>query len=308
MHGAFSAIRVWCVALVALFTVTQAVGPAAEAQAQSGAQAQNSGPAIWTAKGEAGTVHFFGSMHLLKEGVDWRTPAVDRALGDADQIVLEIRLDEDGEDGIRRFMMQRGYFGQGESLKTALPEDVYDDLIAAAAEFNVPEHALAQMRPWHAALMIGMMTMQQLGFDPSKGVEHGVMEVAEQRGVPVSGLETPHEQLSTMADQPADVQEAMVRDALRQLHDIEDMLDELTAAWLAGNESALEELLIGSFETYPELYEAVLVERNRRWMPDILALLDQPGTHLVVVGSAHLVGDDSVIAMLREAGVEVERR
>jgi len=42
-------------------------------------------------------------------------------------------------------------------------------------------------------------------------------------------------------------------------------------------------------------------------VPKIEALIRQGGTYFVVVGAGHLVGDQSVIAMLRAKGYAVER-
>lgn len=294
--------------LVALLMAGLIAGAVAlPAVADDHGSADNAGPAIWTAAGSEGTVHLFGSMHLLRKGTEWRSPAFEQVLDEATHLVLEIELDEAGEAAVRQFITEHGIHKPGRTLKDDLPAELYADLVKTTTDFGIPEQAIAPMKPWHAALMVSMVTIQRLGFDPALGVEHSIMTEADGREIPFSGLETPRDQLSSMANQPADVQEDMVRDALRQLHEIGDMLDALTVAWLAGDTNALQDLLIGSFEPYPELYEAVLVERNRRWLPEIMALLEEPGNHLVVVGSAHLLGDDSVIAMLRDAGVTVKR-
>jgi len=49
----------------------------------------------------------------------------------------------------------------------------------------------------------------------------------------------------------------------------------------------------------------MMTDRNERWIPQIIALLDEPGTVLVAVGAGHLAGEDSVIKMLRAEGFEV---
>jgi hypothetical protein len=39
----------------------------------------------------------------------------------------------------------------------------------------------------------------------------------------------------------------------------------------------------------------------------IQAIMDKPGSYVVVVGAGHLVGPESLIALLQKAGVPVER-
>jgi uncharacterized protein YbaP (TraB family) len=49
------------------------------------------------------------------------------------------------------------------------------------------------------------------------------------------------------------------------------------------------------------------VQRNRNWISQIMRLLDQPDNYLVIVGAMHLVGPDSVVAMLEDRGVEIRQ-
>src|SRR3546814_18418771 len=62
-------------------------------------------------------------------------------------------------------------------------------------------------------------------------------------------------------------------------------------------------------DRYPKLYRHINVERNDAWVPKIEQMLAEPGTDdpLVVVGALHLLGDDGVVAQLREKGYAVER-
>ena len=49
----------------------------------------------------------------------------------------------------------------------------------------------------------------------------------------------------------------------------------------------------------------LLVARNRNWVPQLKAMLASGKTHFVTVGIGHLVGRDSVVAMLRAKGYRV---
>ena len=55
------------------------------------------------------------------------------------------------------------------------------------------------------------------------------------------------------------------------------------------------------------VYETLLVGRNRRWVPQIEACLAAQRC-FVVVGAAHLVGPDSVVAMLKAKGYTVTQQ
>jgi len=52
----------------------------------------------------------------------------------------------------------------------------------------------------------------------------------------------------------------------------------------------------------------VLVARNRKWVPKIEALLNEDRNYLVIVGTAHLVGQGSVLDLLKKDGIVAIQR
>ncbi|MEQ8935050.1 MAG: TraB/GumN family protein, partial [Amphiplicatus sp.] len=57
----------------------------------------------------------------------------------------------------------------------------------------------------------------------------------------------------------------------------------------------------------PKAYEMLIVARNKAWAEQIASSMKGSGRSLIVVGAANLVGPDSVPAILRAKGLEVER-
>ncbi len=48
--------------------------------------------------------------------------------------------------------------------------------------------------------------------------------------------------------------------------------------------------------------------RNRKWLPKIEALLNDDKNYLVIVGTGHLVGQGSVIDLLKKDGIGATQR
>jgi hypothetical protein len=67
----------------------------------------------------------------------------------------------------------------------------------------------------------------------------------------------------------------------------------------------MEELYIKGLKRYPKLYQTLIVDRNNKWVKDIEGYLNGSGNTMVVVGAAHLVGDNSVVDLLRKRGYKV---
>jgi uncharacterized protein YbaP (TraB family) len=51
----------------------------------------------------------------------------------------------------------------------------------------------------------------------------------------------------------------------------------------------------------------ILINRNKKWVGPIMALLNQDDDYLIVVGAAHLVGEESVPDLLSKQGVRIRQ-
>ena len=81
----------------------------------------------------------------------------------------------------------------------------------------------------------------------------------------------------------------------------------MVASWRSGDTADLQRQFIAPMRVYPEIYEALLVARNDNWIAAIEGLLDDTYDTMVIVGSAHLIGDDSVVELLTRRGHTVTR-
>jgi uncharacterized protein YbaP (TraB family) len=60
-------------------------------------------------------------------------------------------------------------------------------------------------------------------------------------------------------------------------------------------------------QLYPELYEMLVLDRNRKWVPRFEKMLSEKRPAMVILGHFHLVGSDGVLAQLTAAGMTVRR-
>ncbi len=292
---------------VCLFTLfawsSSLVSPTAEARQTSAAS-----PSLWEITGDKGTVLLFGSIHMLKPGTVWYGDKLKAAFAKADHLVLEVVLNPEATAEIQKITLDRGLYQGGASLQTTVDAELYQHTVDAAKGVGVAEAVVNRLKPWYASVVVAAGFVQKLGYDPQSGVERVLTAEAVLRKLPISGLETAGEQLDGLAGMTPEAQVAMLRDTLRQFDDAEGLLDQMTTAWVKGQNSKLETLMVDAIKESPDLYEAMLVRRNKNWVPKIKELLQTPGNHLVVVGAAHLLGDDSVIALLEKDGLKVKKR
>jgi uncharacterized protein YbaP (TraB family) len=100
----------------------------------------------------------------------------------------------------------------------------------------------------------------------------------------------------------------MLAESLKDLDSERASMAKLVEGWRAGDAPGVERIVLTELKQEPLLYQRLLVERNRNWLPKIEALFARRGHALVVVGAAHLIGPDGLISLLRAKGYVVEQQ
>lgn len=276
----------------------------AAAQASRGAGE----PALWTLSDEDTTLYIFGTVHLLRPDVDWRSDEIDAAFAEADTIVFEADVtSRAAASDMMKFISTEGMLEGGQQLTSLLSEVERAELQKALDHVGLPLGAVQAWRPWWAAVNLSVLQIKQEGYDPNAGVETVLDAEARAAGKSFAYLETIDEQLGRLANMPTDVQVDFLISSAESIEEGGDVLDTLVSEWVDGDVHGIGLLMsnpdmMGS----AEVYEALLKSRNQIWVDKIEAMLDEPGTRLIAVGAGHLAGEDSVIAMLESRGHEVE--
>lgn len=264
-------------------------------------------PALWKIENGERDVYLFGTMHALPSELPWLSETTKEALADSSRLVVEMVPDRTLADKIGAFMRSHSTYGGTGSLPAALGEADWQRLSAVATELGMSLAQLEGLRPWAAWFALNMPAIARAGFDPALGADAALIAIAQQRKRRVVTIEDPIAQLERVAGVDEAQQVAMLRLFLDQYPTTGETLRRLHAAWAAGDESTLAALVHEPLRTVPGLYEALMTRRNREWVDAIRDMLAQGQAAFVAVGAGHLVGDDSVPALLREAGIQVER-
>ncbi|MEM9377570.1 MAG: TraB/GumN family protein [Pseudomonadota bacterium] len=266
-------------------------------------------PVLWTLSDEDTDIYMFGTVHLLRPDLAWRTEAFDAALDAADTIVFEVDMDsEKAQRAIATDFLTRGVFQDGRTLRDVLSDEDEAVISAAFESLGVPFDAINTFEPWMASINLSMMSISQDGYDPESGVERVIFRDVRDAGKQFAYLETINDQADAFDLLPEADQVSMLYETALLLDESPRMLDLLVEEWADGDMAGIEALMANS-EAHgftDAAYQSVLVKRNQNWLPKIEAMLDEPGTFLIAAGAGHFAGPDSVIAMLRERGYTIE--
>lgn len=242
-----------------------------------------------------------GTMHALPDGVAWRTARIDQIIGEADLLLVEV-AELDNQSAIA---MTFGELASSEGLgplSGRISPELREPLAQIVARSDFPGNTFDNTESWAAALMLARV--DAFG-DPANGVDRALIRAFSDREV--RGFETAEQQLGIFDRLAEADQRDLVEGTVREWVAARENPGKLTRAWSEGDLAAMERVTHEGIMADPELREALLVGRNKAWMPPLLAALSAPGKPLVGVGTAHLIGPDGLVAMLGQNGYTVTR-
>lgn len=262
---------------------------------------------LWKAQGNNNTVYILGSIHLLKRESAALKPVVLEVFSKSKRLVFEIDLLNEGPTKFQQLLLQKGVNLDGKLLAQQLSPETYELAAQRASELGIDLKVLAPFKPWVVALTMVVMQLRKLGYDPSFGIDHQLAQRAKQAKKPVVGLETAEFQMDIFNHLTLAQQEMFLRQSLLEMELLANAVEDMVRAWNSGDLDLGEKLFLDSIRAFPELKEQVLDRRNRRWLPQIERFLKQDDDILVVVGTAHVVGKQGVIELLKGRGYKLEQ-
>lgn len=269
------------------------------------APAKASAPALWVVRDADTTIYLFGTLHLLRPETVWRTPVLDDALAATGELWIE--AEEPSPAALQALIVELGV-DLAHPLSSRLTDEEQTRLSAIATDLGMPANGLDPMRPWLASLVLSVVPAMKAGFDPAKGVDKAVRAVAVERGIPVRTLETAEQQVRYFAALPDEVQMRMLREGMEDIAAGPAIVERIATAWATGDLGVIEAIFVDELKTdSASLYQALIVDRNRRWAEQIEHRLDSPGVSFVAVGAGHLVGPDRLQSLLAGEGVSIIR-
>ena len=265
-------------------------------------------PALWTISDEDTTISLFGTVHVMRPGVDWFHGRVRRAFDASDEVVLEMLSPAPAEE--QALVMEYGVDLTGRGLRAKLEGADRARYENAMRSIGYPVDAFDPFKPWMAGMALAIVPMMQAGYSPELGVDDVLNEAAKREGKTLVGLETPEQQLGFFDALDEDLQLDMLNGTVRELDDIRYAIREMDSLWSSGRAEDLGVMVREMMTGYGDdgaIGEVLLADRNRTWADWVDERMARPGHVFLAVGAAHLVGDDSLRELLESKGYVAER-
>jgi len=263
-------------------------------------------PAMWRISDDDSEIYLFGSVHAFNARVKWRTPAFNKALKDADLVYFEMPTTVSDNEYIQS-MAKLGLNRKGKLLSDYLNEKQRTQLAQVLVMLGLNPAAIDTMRPWFAAMTISGVAGEIAGGKLRPGVEDSIKREIPDRKE--RGFDTLETQLRVLADLSDKVQVKMLMETITGGGGQSSGAPvDLTSSWLGGDVEGLYKPAAAAFgKPGSEMFNALLTKRNKRWVGQIKKLLATDEDVMVIVGAAHFGGQYGLPALLKQAGIKVER-
>ena len=202
-------------------------------------------------------------------------------------------------------MMQMMLYPPGKSLNSELSPEVWQSLASYSEQTQFPIQQFLGFDPAFVSLVMTVMTAQKKGIN--QGVDAHYFNQAKVDRKPTGELESTDDVLGYMETLTGHDGDKIIKATLRDLRRFDEMMETTVAAWKKGDLDTLYRDLGKPMKAEaPEMYQTLMVQRNRDWMPVIQSLFDDEYVELVLVGSLHLAGEQSLLKLLTQKGYTVE--
>ncbi len=275
--------------------------------ASTHAQENTSKGHVWKVTKNGKTNYLGGSVHALRKS-DYPLPlAYDMALKNADNIIFETDIDAFKNPEIAQKMMLEGRIPGGKTLKDYISEDTYQLVDKVCKANAIPTEQVMMMKPMLGSMLISMNMLMKLGYDIASGVDIFLGQEAKKLGKTIGHLETPEQQLGFMLFFETDHIDELVQKQYKDLGQLEDYMTQIVTAFKSGGSEQMNTLFNFWENDYPKLYDILLTQRNRNWMEKIPTIYSEDNTSFIVVGAAHLYGEEGLIYQLEKQGYQLEQ-
>jgi uncharacterized protein YbaP (TraB family) len=262
---------------------------------------------LWRVEATSATVFLAGSVHMLKPSLYPLPSPYDDAFARADHLVVEVDVTVHDQEALSK-TMAFATLPAGQRLDEILPAAMMARLTSAIARYGIGPAQVATLTPAMLMNQLVVLRLMTLGYRAEHGMDQHFL--ARRGDRQLLELESLDDQLKLLFDQPMELQLQLLSDTLDQDGTLESVLAQMITAWLSGDDEVFMTMFereSGDSELARQFTEALLSDRNLRMAAKIEEYLDRPGTYFVVVGAAHLIGDEGVPALLKRSGWKPQR-
>lgn len=268
------------------------------------AQSQASAaPFLWQVTGDKTTHYLLGSVHLLPRAAERLPIGIQQAYDSADALVFESDIDALSSRDNTAVILDSAKAPHG--LAREVDAETLARVRARMLDLKMPAALCERYRPWFCALSLELFAYQRAGFRGEFGLDRQLYDAARSTRRAIAWFEEPAVHLSLFTTMAKPLSRQFLDAALSERNPKHDEPVEMYRAWRDNDTERMVAVIAELKHDYPAVHEHLLAHRNRAWLPELKRRLALPQRQMFVVGAAHWLGPDGLIASLEAAGYTV---
>lgn len=257
---------------------------------------------LWqiSGKGLQQASYLFGTIHLIDQDRYFLGKNTLKKLQKSQELIMELDMENiDVAELAKSSVLKEGTTVKdymSDSDYTVLQKFMQDSIGITRYNF---ENGYAKFKPYYLEQLLFTRYMGQR----NESYEINLKKIAQDKNIPVSGLETYEEQLKFLDEIPLENQLRSLISTIKNYQDetqeLEKLIQLYTRQDLPGLAKAFED------EQDRNMLEKLLDKRNTNWIPQIRKWVQEKACFFAV-GAGHLGGEQGIIQLLRDQGYTVQ--
>jgi len=265
---------------------------------------------LWSVSNGADSLWILGSIHMAPPSLYPLSPVIEKAFRTSQELGVEININADSTIAeTQQEFVRNGVYPKGDELAKHISPDLLARIDSLCIAWDLPPTGIHTLKPWFLAIRLGAVAVERTGLESEQGIDLHFMQAADSLAKPIISLETSAQQVSIFSSMDDSLEEPMLEWTLEQATEVQSMVDSMFLFWRTGDTLGMARLVQDDNKDprFSSLYERLYTDRNEGMAQKADEFLKQHRRVFVVVGSAHLVGEGSVLNLLRRKGYRVEQ-
>lgn len=250
-------------------------------------------------------IYLAGTIHMLR-AQDFPAPAeFDAAYKTSQKIFFETDLQKAKEPEFGQRFAQAMILPNNTTLKDVLDADTWAALQAFSARSQYPLSQAMIFNPAMTSILISMTEAKKMGV--GEGIDAYYDNAARADKKNIGELESADDVIAYMKLFSQEDPNKIINSILEDAEDLPRHFEAMIANWRRGDLDALDKDMGEKMKAEtPNAYQALVVDRNKKWLPQLEQMFKTSEVEMVLVGSLHLSGSDGLLAQLKKSGYQVK--
>jgi uncharacterized protein YbaP (TraB family) len=270
---------------------------------------QDSKGFFWKVEKDGSELYLLGSIHHGNDEMYPMRPELNAAYANSDHLVVEVNIaapmsEQRAKDIGNKYM----WYKDNTTLADHIDAETYAQVRSIFEEKGASTAALDTSKAWVTYMQLVNLNSAQDGYGGVLGVDRYFLQKAIASGKSILELESVDLQYEMLNNFSDELMASLIKGIIEAFYQPDSSIASMANVWLTGDEAALVEV-VEAMKAIPEYYQTTIKDRNIGMIEKIEDYLEDMSkeTYFVVVGAAHMVGEDGIVTRLKEKGYTVTR-